>query len=145
MKIIIKNLKPIISIIPISLMIASCDTDANLRKVREFSDNADLVAQTLPAITDDFYKSCLRKAHYEVIEISQTNKELSTKKLQILPKVKDLNRQLNTYNSSSLVKQNLKELEQKLKLNSPSDSTQNDSDSLNNRLFLIYAIAFIVK
>lgn len=134
MKIIIKNLKPIISIIPISLMIASCDTDANLKKVRKFSDNADLIAQTLPAITDDFYESCLRKAHYEVIDISQTNKGLNPKKQQIISKIKDLNRQLNTYNSSSLVKQNLKELEQKLELNLPSDSTQKVSDPLNNRL-----------
>ena len=68
MKVIIKNLKPIISLIPISLLIVSCDSDAKLAKVREFSENADLVAQTLPVIADDFYHSCMREAQYRPVK-----------------------------------------------------------------------------
>ena len=138
MKLKINNLKSIFSIVPISLLIVSCNSDANLAKVRQFSENADQVAQKLPVITDDFYVSCLRKAYYEPIRFesnnTKANSDLNTKNKQALLKISLLNKQLVTQGFGLQNKQKLKELEQKLESNLLADSQKDSGDYQSKRL-----------
>lgn len=110
-----------------SFFLNSCGTDANLAKVRQFSENAGEIERALPVIADDFYKSCLRAARYEPVNIlPPENKNLAPSTVidrqilldeQILPEVQNINRKLKELAPGSQVKEDLEKLEQKLAAN----------------------------
>lgn len=121
------NLKIIASLLPVSLFINSCGTDANLAKVRKFSENAGAIELALPVIADDFYKSCLRAARYEPVNILPSEKKNDSSSSvidkqifsneKILSQVKNINKKLEDQAPGSQVKKDLEKLEQKLAAN----------------------------
>lgn len=120
-------LKVIFPLTSMSFFLNSCGTDANLAKVRQFSENAGEIERALPVIADDFYKSCLRAARYEPVNIlPPENKNLAPSTVidrqilldeQILPEVQNINRKLKELAPGSQVKEDLEKLEQKLAAN----------------------------
>lgn len=61
------------SLFSILLLTASCGSDPNLAKVRDFALQANQAQQNLPAIAKDFYPSCLRAARYFAVDILPSN------------------------------------------------------------------------
>jgi hypothetical protein len=61
-KILIKSL-----IFPFILILTSCGNNANLAKVREFSQLSNSAKEALPKIANDVYLSCLRAARFRAV------------------------------------------------------------------------------
>jgi hypothetical protein len=54
-------------IIPLVLIISSCGSNADLAKIREFSQLSNSAKEAFPKIADDVYLSCLRAARYRAV------------------------------------------------------------------------------
>jgi hypothetical protein len=54
-------------IIPFVLILSSCGSNADLAKVREFSQLSNSAKEALPKIANDVYLSCLRSARYRAV------------------------------------------------------------------------------
>ncbi len=55
-------------IIPFVLIISSCGSNADLAKIREFSQLSNSAQEALPKIANDVYLSCLKAARYRAVD-----------------------------------------------------------------------------
>jgi hypothetical protein len=125
-----KNLFPKILIFPFFLIISSCGSDANLEKVRSFSQNADKAKDAVAEIADDFYRSCLRAARYKAVNVLPSDSTdgipVIIEKDELVKKIADLESRLNSENSNPALAQELQDLRQKLEQLAPNSSRLQD-------------------
>jgi hypothetical protein len=126
------NLKIIASLLPISFFINSCGTDANLAKVRSFSQGAEGVDNAVITIADDFYRSCLRAARYKAVNVLPSDGTdgipVIVEKEELVKKIADLENRLNSKTPNPALTQELENLKQKL------EQLPTNSDRLQQRV-----------
>lgn len=81
MKFNLPKIPKIVLLLPLSLMVASCET--NFENIEKFGSRSALVREKSASMAEDVYQSCLRKAKYTIPD-NENNRDSFVRSLRIL-------------------------------------------------------------